>query len=165
MGGAIVQENELEVDHDQLAGEAAAIELPADSAAPGGAAPAPAAAPATIEQGEPAASWSSVTPGLVVALDLAVCPNWKLSDDEKHELAAALAPVFDQLFPGGIGNERHAPYFRLLAVVLAIAGPRFDRESFRFKPLHERKAKAPSEEGAAAAPGAPESSFVAGAGS
>lgn len=142
-------ENELEVDHAALATEAERVELPTDTSAPGADAPAGGDAPGATIPPAASESWSAVTPGLIVVLDLVVCPNWELTDDEKTEFGAALVPVLHRLFPGGLGDERWAPYFRLAAVTLAIAASRFDREKFRFKPLREKKAEEPSEPGAA----------------
>lgn len=140
------KENELDIDQTAIAAEAEAVPLP-DHSMPGieeGGAGAPTTSDAPAPMPEAAQSWSSITPGLVVMLDVGLCPNWQLTDQEKHELDGALAATLDQLFPGGIGNERWAPYFRLLAVAVGIAGARFDTDAMRFKPLRKPRAAEPA---------------------
>lgn len=137
-------ENELEVDHAALAADAAAVPLPENLDAPGAAAEAGGDAPGADMA--PPASWAPLTPGLVSAVDLFVCPNWDLQDAEKLELAAALAAVLDQVFPGGLGDERWAPYLRLLIIAGGIVAARYDPDAGRISPLRKKK---PAQDGAA----------------
>lgn len=113
-------DNDVNVDNDALAAEAAGIPLPPDATPAGGAAPGPETAPAAIDQAPQPSSWASSTPMLVFLIDRLAVPNWKLTDQEKGDLGDALAPVLDDLFPGGMGSEKWAPYFRLLAVGASI---------------------------------------------
>ncbi len=114
-------ENQVIVENTELAAEAAAIPLPpGDPAAPG----APSSPGEPGDQLAPAdqapSSWASSTPMLVFLIERLAVPNWKLTDQEKGDLGDALAPVLDDLFPGGMGSEKWAPYFRLLAVGASI---------------------------------------------
>ncbi len=144
--------NELDVDQEQLAAEAAALEVPTDATPPpGGAAPGPDTAAGQIDQAPPS-SWAPVTPSIVALLDKLVCPAWELKADEKLELADALAPVLDQVFPGGLGSERWAPYVRLAFVSAGITLARYDGERGKFQPL--RKARASPSSSTPPAPGA-----------
>lgn len=87
-------------------------------------------------EGEPQpSSWAPICPAVVFALDVFGMPNWKLKPEEKTALQECLAPVLDDLFPGGLGSERWAPYFRLLAVCGGIVLVRFDPEK-GLPPLH-----------------------------
>lgn len=131
--------NSVEVDEERIAAEmAAAVEASDAGAQPG--------APVAAEEGAPAPStWAPMCPGVVAVLDTFVVPNWQLKPEEKDGLAEALAPVLDDLFPGGLGSERWAPYFRLLAVAGGIVLTRWDREK-GLPPLH---AEPESKKGAA----------------
>lgn len=126
--------NELEVGQETLAAEAEGIALPggAELEQPTSAAPGTELAPA------PPASWAPITPAIVEGVDLFVCPAWELTADEKRALADALAPALDQLFPGGIGDERWAPYFRVLVVAGGIVALRYDRKSGKLRPLKSK---------------------------
>ncbi len=148
-------ENEVEVDQDAIAAEVAAVELPPDTSPPGAGIGGEAGVPGAPALVEPAASWIHVTPAIVSGLDLFVCPAWQLTGDEKTALADALAPALDQLFPGGLGAERWAPYFRLLVVAGGIVVLRYDRDTGKLKPLRRvaRAAQPGDEEGAPIAPG------------
>jgi hypothetical protein len=146
-------ENPVLVDSDELAAEAERVELPpGEPAAPAGEGAAPVF---QLVEEPPPAAWAEITPGIVEAVDLFVCPAWELTAPEKSALADALAPALDQAFPGGIGDERWAPYFRLLIVAGGIVAMRFDRNAGKLKPLRVKSADdpAPDLEGAAAAPG------------
>lgn len=127
--------NTLEIDHEQLAREAEAAISPK---LPGGAPPpfgAPAAAP--VPESE---SWAPIVSGLMGLADV-VAPNWDLLPEEKSAFADALTPILDQLFPGGFGNERWAPYVRLAAVSAGIVMVRV--EDGRLKPLRKPPAPPP----------------------
>jgi len=135
--------NELDVNADELASEAAAVPLP-DSPLPsnaeGDAAPALDAGAASPGAEAPS-SWAPITPGIISGIDLFVCPAWELTDQEKNALSDALAPALDQAFPGGLGDEKYAPWFRLLIVAGGVAAMRYDRERGRLKPLRVKAAK------------------------
>ncbi len=124
-------DNMHDIDPAALAAEADAIaaEVPAETA-PGEAPAAPPADPAAQVE-----AWGSICDGAVQLLDVFVCPAWVLEAREKAALAEALAPVLNDLFPGGLGNERWAPYFRLAMVASGVAFSRFDRDAGKFKPL------------------------------
>jgi hypothetical protein len=130
--------------HNTVDVDAAALTAEADSIA-AAAAPAPAlnadvsaqSAPgaANSEAAPGGASWLPVCPGVVQVLDTFVCPNWKLTTDEKHALAESLAPVLDDLFPGGLGSARWAPYARLAMICGGVVVMRVDRETGKLPPL------------------------------
>lgn len=154
--------NELDVDQDQLAAEAAAIPVPDDAPAPG-APDQPAAPGVELEPGAPAPSaWAPVTPSIVALLDKLACPAWELTADEKNELAESLAPVLDQVFPGGLGSERWAPYVRLVFVAAGITLARYDAERGKFRPLRKSRAASSSSSSTPPAPGAGDDDVPAG---
>lgn len=126
--------NRVEVDEARIAAEmeaaAARGESETSAAAPG---TAPDDAPVTAEP-QPS-TWAPICPGVVSVVDTFVMPNWKLTAEEKDTLTEALAPVLDDLFPGGIGSERWAPYFRLVFVCGGIVMTRWNRDE-GLPPLH-----------------------------
>lgn len=127
--------NRVEVDEARIAAEMAAAANTAPELATGEA-PAAQGAPVTDPAAPPReSSWAPICPAVVTVLDTFVMPNWQLTADEKAGLGEALAPVLDDLFPGGLGSERWAPYFRLLAVCGGIVLTRYDREK-GLPPLH-----------------------------
>lgn len=133
------REVEVEVDHADLAAQAEHIELPPDeTAAPEAPGAAIAGVPAT-QVSPQRAPWSALCPGIVSALDLLVCPAWELTDAEKAALADSLGPALDQLFPGGLGDERWAPYFRVLLIAGGIVALRYDPRRRTLKPLLLRR--------------------------
>lgn len=93
----------------------------------------------------PCESWSQVTPGIVVAADLLLLPQWNLQQQEKDELSGAIAGVLDQLFPGGMSDARWAPYFRLVAISVAVGVSRRDPETGKFPPLGPKRVAIPNE--------------------
>jgi hypothetical protein len=93
----------------------------------------------------PAESWAPVVAGMMGLADV-IAPNWELQPAEKDAFADALSPILDQLFPGGFGNERWAPYVRLLAVSAGIVMVRV--ENGQLKPLRAPPAPAPAPVGA-----------------
>lgn len=157
--------NQHEVDQDRIDAELEAVAVPdsppgASQVGPG---PSGAGAPSDAGQLAPApSSWAPATPMLVLALDRGVCPNWKLSADEKRELEEALAAVLDQLFPGGMGDERWAPYIRLVAVAGGIAAARFHEG--RFTPLRAPTVDGEGGEGGASPASAGARQFTTGGG-
>jgi hypothetical protein len=80
-------------------------------------------------------SWCALTPPIFQIVDTLVLPQWELKAAEKKELSEATGQILDQLFPGGIGNEKWAPYVRLFAAVSAIALSRVDPETKRLPPI------------------------------
>lgn len=144
--------NELDVDQEALAAEAAAIVPPEDLVPPGPTDQEPApGADQELAPGEPApSSWAPVTPSIVALVDKLVCPAWELTAAEKLELAEALAPVLDQVFPGGLGSERWAPYVRLAFVAAGITLARYDGDRGKFRPLRNTRTSSSSSSAPAA---------------
>lgn len=131
--------NTLDIDHAALALEAeTAVNLQRAPGGFGSTEPQPAAAP-----GE---SWAPVVAGMMGLADV-IAPNWELQPAEKEAFGDALSPILDQLFPGGFGNEKWAPYVRLLAVSAGIVMLRV--ENGRLKPLRAPLAPVAPPEGAA----------------
>jgi hypothetical protein len=132
--------------HNTVDVDAAALTAEADSIA-AAASPAPefnADKPAQSESGAVTsngaaapgnASWLPVCPGVVQVFDTFICPNWELTTDEKNALAESLAPVLDDLFPGGLGSERWAPYARFALICAGVVVMRVDRETGKLPPL------------------------------
>lgn len=136
-------DNEHDVDHARLADEAGAVPLPpgSDAAPPASSGPELGPEPAGELVDAPAStSWASSTPTVVFLIDRFVCPNWELTDKERDDLAIAMTPVLDDLFPGGLGSEKWAPYFRLVGVAGAIALDRV--HDGKMKPLRKRASSA-----------------------
>lgn len=153
--GQVIANNELDVDNDELAAEAAAVPLPSDST-PQSDVDGAAASGQPDAAGTPApASWAPLTPPIFEAVDLFVCPAWKLTAQEKAALADALAPVLDRLFPGGVSDERWAPYFRLLLVAGGVVAMRYDRTTGKLQPMRAKPKNdsAPSDRTADDVPG------------
>lgn len=136
--------NTLDIDHEALSLEAemALGGRPTPASAPGGFGATPDANAA------PGESWAPVVAGFMGLADV-VAPNWELQEPEKAAFADALTPILDQLFPGGFGNERWAPYVRLVAVTAGIVMVRV--ENGRLRPL--RAPPPPPPPAAAGAPG------------
>lgn len=133
------QTNQVEIDQAELERELDQIHVP-DSSTPGvvdgpSGASLEGAPPAAA--GQVSASWAPVSPAIVQLVDLFVCPAWKLTQQERDALAEALAPALDQLFPGGLGDERWAPYARLAMIAGGIVLSRFDRETGKLAPLRD----------------------------
>jgi hypothetical protein len=148
-----LSENRVEVDAAKIESEMAAVADAADAENTGIPVSSSAAAAGAAEPVP--SSWAPICPAVVQVLDLFVCPNWKLREEERTALEESLAPVLDDLFPGGVGDARWAPYFRLAFVVGGVALSRLDRETGRFPPLRvqadeDAKAKEASERNAAA---------------
>ena len=113
--------NTLDIDPAALAAEAdAAVGLQGASFAGSPGEPVPA----------PAESWAPVVAGMMGLADV-VAPNWELQAEEKSAFADALTPILDQLFPGGFGNEKWAPYVRLVAVSAGIVLVRLENGQLR----------------------------------
>lgn len=128
--------NAHDIDPAALAAEADAVPLP--ELGPDLGAGQEAAAP-------PPSPWASMTPGFVEALAVVVLPSWGLAAEEKAAVADALAPVLDDIFPGGLGAERWAPYLRLVLVGASVAAAHRDPETGRWPPLFVRpEAAAPA---------------------
>lgn len=142
-------ENPIDLDPDELAREADRVDLPPENDA--------GPAPRFELKGEaPAVStWAAYTPGVSEVVSILVCPGWHLTDQEKESLADALTPVLEDLFPGGLGDPRWAPYFRLVAVAGGIVLSRYDPEAGRFPPLQEPDDQAEGERQERPAPSKP----------
>lgn len=108
----------------------------------GGATPDPSAhhggAESSAEQ--PDAGWSDITPGLVTLLTFVVFPQWGISAEEQKEVSKAAADVLEQIFPGGMGNKKWAPWIRLGLVSTGVVLARFDPE-VGFPPMGPRREK------------------------
>lgn len=82
-----------------------------------------------------AVSWGAVTPAIIQVVDTLVLPQWNLQQKEKTELSESIGEILDQLFPGGLANEKWAPYIRLTLVSSAIVLTRVDPETKKLPPL------------------------------
>jgi hypothetical protein len=127
--------NTVDVDAAALTAEADSIAAAAAPALNADTSAQSASDAANTEAAPAGASWLPVCPGVVQVLDTFVCPNWKLTTDEKHALAESLAPVLDDLFPGGLGSARWAPYARLAMICGGVVLMRVDRETGKLPPL------------------------------
>lgn len=134
-------QNRVEVDEARIVAEMEAAAARGDGAID---AAAPEAGPvdAPVPAEPPPSTWAPICPGAVVVLDTFVMPNWKLTGEEKEALSESLAAVLDDLFPGGIGSERWAPYFRLAFVAGGIVLTRWNREE-GLPPLHAEAKEQP----------------------
>ena len=130
--------NTLNIDQDELTREAEAAIRTRQAAA----APFPGEDGPPADNGAPGESWAPVVAGFMGLADV-VAPNWELQPPEKNAFADALTPILDQLFPGGFGNERWAPYVRLVAVTAGIVMVRM--ENGRLRPLRAPQAPPPAE--------------------
>lgn len=84
----------------------------------------------TVENG-----WRIVVEQLVTVSDALVFPQWKLQKEEKEVINESLCAILDQIFPGGIGNEKWAPYIRLVLVSGSIVLTRLDPKTRSLPPL------------------------------
>lgn len=138
-GGAA---NRVEVDPVQLDREADAIlqSIPAPEPAPGAA-----AAPDTAVAAAPGeAEWIQISPGIVAAIDILLIPQWGVTEPEKEALSKALADVLEAAFPGGLGDERYAPYIRLSLVSFGIAMARRDPKTGKLPPFGPKREAPPA---------------------
>lgn len=122
----ILHVNTLDIDHDVLTAEAemALGGRPLPGNAPG------AFTAGAVDNAPPVESWAPVVAGFMGLADV-IAPNWELQDAEKGAFADAVTPILDNLFPGGLGNERWAPYVRLVAVTAGIVMVRVENGKLR----------------------------------
>lgn len=99
------------------------------------------------------AGWSDIMPGLITLLSFAVFPQWAFSAEEQAELSKASAEVLEQVFPGGMGNKRWAPWIRLGLVSSGVVLARFHPDD-GFPPLGPRREKPVGPEPSSTAAGA-----------
>jgi len=150
--------NEVSVDAAALAAEAAALELPADlgaAGAPGGAedAAAPAAAPSV----ETIAAEFEPGVGMVIAsVADGVLPNWRLTLDEKKQLAHAAALALAHWFPDATIPPKYLSLVVVAYVGYQIVEARRDPATGELAPRKIIRTKRPgSPPAASSAPGAP----------
>lgn len=96
--------NEVEVDPAALASEAAAVELPPESPAPGAAQEAPASDPAavglrSIEQAQ--REYEPVVGMVLGTVAATQFPAWRITDDERKQLTAAASAALAHWWPDG----------------------------------------------------------------
>lgn len=85
-------------------------------------------------------SWHEITPGLVTLATIVVLPQWGITAEEAGHVSKALADVLEQVFPGGMHNNRWAPWMRLAMVTSGVVLARFDAE-VGFPPIGPRRPK------------------------
>lgn len=85
-------------------------------------------------------SWAEITPGLVTLATIVVLPQWGITQEEAGHVSKALADVLEQVFPGGMGNSKWAPWIRLAMVSTGVVLARFDAE-VGFPPIGPRRPK------------------------
>lgn len=135
--------NPVEVDHQALDLEAERLLQQAPQLEPS-APPAADAAPLEAPSSAPSsAGWSDVTPGIIAAVDILVIPQWGVTDKEKQALTAALTDVLEAAFPGGLDDERYAPYVRFALVSFGVVMAHRDPDK-GFPPLGPKREAPPS---------------------
>jgi hypothetical protein len=128
----------LEVDHGELdqTVERLLLEAPRlEQVGPDAAQP-EADTSSTVVEGE----WATITPGIVQAIDLLVIPQWGVTDREKAALIESLTGVLDAAFPGGISDERYAPYIRFSLVTFGVVMAHRDPDK-GFPPLWPKRSE------------------------
>lgn len=133
----VIDSEQLEIEAEKIVADAVAAETPKPGPAPSAddlGEPEQPAAPADI-------SWSKLMEPVFQVVDTLVLPQWNLREEEKAELSASTGEILDQIFPGGLANEKWAPYVRLLAVSCTVILTRIDPETRKLPPLGLPKPK------------------------
>lgn len=134
------------IDHEQLEVEAETIAAAAEAEPelrniPPAEALAESAGEEKIAAGDAEVSWTKLMEPIFQVVDTLVLPQWNLREEEKAELSASTGQILDQIFPGGLANEKWAPYVRLVAVSCTVILTRIDPETRKLPPIGLPKPK------------------------